>query len=108
MRAARGIVCFLAGSVRKLDHAVFLDLDGHAVLDLVEEPVAQSVDRRDVVGRPDGGEDRAGRRQRIDRLGEQQRAGIAVDDRRVISTMPPVVEPIVCGRQSATPTVLFP
>ena len=63
-----------------MKRCVFHDRDGHAVLDAFEEFVAQTVDRRHTVGRPDRGKDRAGCGQRIDRLREQQRPGVAVDD----------------------------
>ena len=53
------------------DDAVFFHLDGHPVLHIGQEFIAEAVDDGHIGVRPEGGEDRPGGGQRIDMLGKQ-------------------------------------
>ena len=78
----RPVFLILMRTLHHFDDAVFFHLDGHPVLHIGQEFIAEAVDHRHVGVCPEGGEDRPG-------------------------AMPPVVEPMVSGRQSALPSMDF-
>ena len=90
------------------DDSVFLHGDGHAGLNRVEEFIPQVVDDGHHGIGPHVAQDGAGGGQRVDRLGENSmQAGCFPRAQAAKRTMPPVVEPMVCGRQRAFPIMGF-
>ena len=71
-----GVLCCVWGSVYA-DDAVFLDGDGHIILHIIQEFIAQAIHHGHLAAlQPNGGQDGTGGCQRVDGLGKQHAGGL--------------------------------